>query len=58
MCVTGSDVTMVAWGTQVHVLREVVKLAQENLNVSCELIDLRTLMPWDLEAVAEVTADV
>ncbi|XP_014679652.1 PREDICTED: 2-oxoisovalerate dehydrogenase subunit beta, mitochondrial-like [Priapulus caudatus] len=49
----GTDVTMVAWGTQVHVLREVARLAQEKLNVSCELIDLQTLMPWDIETVAE-----
>ena len=51
----GSDVTMVAWGTQVHVMREVLNLAQEKLNVSCELIDLKTILPWDIETVANVS---
>ncbi|XP_069130568.1 2-oxoisovalerate dehydrogenase subunit beta, mitochondrial-like [Argopecten irradians] len=49
--VEGSDVTMVGWGTQVHVLREVAQLAQEKLNVSCELIDLRTILPWDQDTI-------
>ncbi|ELT94594.1 hypothetical protein CAPTEDRAFT_225843 [Capitella teleta] len=49
----GSDVTVIGWGTQLHVLREVCNMAQEKLNVSCELIDLRTILPWDLETVAK-----
>ena len=51
---TGSDITMVAWGTQVHVLHEVASLAREKLDVSCELIDLRTIQPWDQDTVVEV----
>ncbi|KAJ8314650.1 hypothetical protein KUTeg_006800 [Tegillarca granosa] len=51
--IEGDDVTLVGWGTQVHVLRDVVTMAQEKLNVSCELIDLRTILPWDLETVAK-----
>jgi len=49
--VEGNDATLLAWGTQVHVLREVCQMAQDNLNISCELIDLRTLLPWDQETV-------
>ncbi len=49
---------MVAWGTQLHVMREVANMAQEKLNVSCELIDLRTLLPWDVDTVAEVHVQV
>jgi len=45
--VEGSDVTLLGWGTQVHVLREVVNMARDQLGVSCELIDLRTIVPWD-----------
>ena len=45
---------MVAWGTQLHVLREVANMAQEKLGVSCEVIDLRTILPWDVDTVAEV----
>ena len=33
----GSDVTLIGWGTQVHVLHEVADLAQEKLGVSCEV---------------------
>lgn len=47
----GDDVTIIGWGTQVHVLREVCQLAQDKLNVSCELIDLMTILPWDKETV-------
>ncbi|XP_068021269.1 2-oxoisovalerate dehydrogenase subunit beta, mitochondrial [Melanerpes formicivorus] len=50
---TGSDVTMVAWGTQVHVIKEVASMAQEKLGVSCEVIDLRTILPWDTETVCK-----
>jgi len=49
--IEGSDVTLLGWGTQVHVLREVANMAQEQLGVSCELIDLRTIVPWDEETV-------
>lgn len=52
--VLGSNVTMVSWGTQIHVLREVAKMAQEKLGVSCELIDLRTILPWDEETILKV----
>lgn len=54
----GSDVTMVAWGTQVHVLREVAQLAQEKFNVSCELIDLKTILPWDKDTICEASTTV
>lgn len=47
----GNDVTMIAWGTQVHVLREVAQMAHEKMGVSCEVIDLRSILPWDFETV-------
>ena len=34
----GSDVTLIGWGTQVHVLKEVADIAQEKLGVSCEVL--------------------
>ncbi|XP_061529821.1 2-oxoisovalerate dehydrogenase subunit beta, mitochondrial isoform X2 [Phycodurus eques] len=49
----GSDVTLIAWGTQVHVMKEVAQMAQEKLGVSCEVIDLRTILPWDVETVCK-----
>ena len=30
-------------------------MASDQLGVSCELIDLRTIMPWDLETIAQVS---
>ena len=33
----GGDVTLIGWGTQAHVLKEVADLAQEKLGVSCEV---------------------
>ena len=50
----GSDVTVVGWGTQIHVLRDVCKMAKDELGVNCELIDLRTILPWDEETVIKV----
>jgi 2-oxoisovalerate dehydrogenase E1 component beta subunit len=47
----GSDVTLVGWGAQVHVLNKACDLAAKE-GISCELIDLRTIMPWDVDAIA------
>lgn len=35
-------------------MREVANMAQEKLGVSCELIDLQTILPWDVETVCKV----
>jgi len=49
----GSDVTIVAWGSQVLVSQDAARLAEEQLGVSIEIIDLQTLQPWDAETVAK-----
>lgn len=49
----GTDVTVLGWGTQVHVLQEVVQMAEKIFKISCELIDLRTILPWDLDTIAK-----
>jgi len=49
--IEGSDVTLIGWGTQVHVLREVAQIAEEKLGISCEVIDLVSVLPWDKETV-------
>lgn len=87
----GTQITLVGWGTQVHVLLAASKMAKEvrsrsrlmhvasatkcvellaaptflnaimfflgggwqKLNVSCEVIDLRTLLPWDVATVEQ-----
>ncbi|CAL7934046.1 unnamed protein product [Xylocopa violacea] len=49
----GDAVTLVGWGTQVHVLLEVADLVQEKLDASCEVIDLVSILPWDTELVCK-----
>lgn len=49
---TGKDVTVVGWGGQMLVLKKAVELVAAE-GISCELIDLRTLLPWDVEAVTK-----
>ena len=51
---SGNAVTLIGWGTQVHVLQEVADLVQGKLGVSCEVIDLVSILPWDVETVTEV----
>jgi len=46
----GADVTIVTWSKMVHVAGEAAVLADE-AGVSLEVIDLRTLWPWDRDAV-------
>ena len=52
--ITGTDVTLVGYGAQIQVFREVREMAKDQLGVSCEIIDLRTLLPWDVDTVAKV----
>ena len=45
---SGSDVTLVTWSRTAQTAIEAVKQAK---NISVELIDLRTIWPWDRETV-------
>jgi 2-oxoisovalerate dehydrogenase E1 component beta subunit len=47
----GKDVTLVAYGTQVNVMLSAAHRAHRELGVDCEVIDLRTILPWDVDAV-------
>ncbi|CAM9586399.1 unnamed protein product [Ascophyllum nodosum] len=47
----GTDVTLVGWGAQLRVMSEACDEAAEE-GISCEVIDLRTIMPWDFETVS------
>jgi 2-oxoisovalerate dehydrogenase E1 component len=45
----GNEMTIVTYGLCVHWAKQIL----EELNISADLIDLRTLLPWDKEAVAK-----
>ncbi|WP_087720153.1 alpha-ketoacid dehydrogenase subunit beta [Salinicola salarius] len=47
----GSDITLLAWGAQMEVIEQAAEMAEKS-GISCELIDLRTIVPWDIETVA------
>ena len=47
----GTDITLLAWGAQMEIMEKAAEMAS-NEGISCEIIDLRSLLPWDLETVA------
>jgi len=47
----GKDVTVVSWGQQVLVAQLAAKEVAEQDGIDCEVIDLRTLLPWDVPTV-------
>ena len=48
----GSDITLVAWGAQVEILQEAAQKALSH-GVSCEIIDLQSILPWDRETICQ-----
>lgn len=46
----GKDISLLAWGAQVEVIEKAAALAAE-IGISCEIIDLRSILPWDNETV-------
>lgn len=46
----GSDITLVSWSKQVHAVTQAAE-SLATLGVSAEVIDLRTIWPWDQQAV-------
>ncbi|MDG1081282.1 MAG: transketolase C-terminal domain-containing protein [Porticoccaceae bacterium] len=48
----GTDITLVGWGAQMIQLNKAAELVAKE-GVSCEVIDLCTLLPWDRETVAD-----
>ena len=47
----GTDVTILGWGAQMEVIDQAVERAEKE-GISCEVIDLRSILPWDVETVA------
>ena len=50
----GSDVTLVAWGNTVE--KSLEALTEIGDEISVDLIDLRSIVPWDREAIEESVA--
>ena len=48
----GTDVTIVSYGMQLRQVRMAVSRAEE-VGISCEVIDLRTIVPWDRKTVLD-----
>lgn len=46
----GSDITIVGYGMQTRRMIIAAELAKKD-GISCELIDLRTILPWDVDTV-------
>lgn len=48
----GKDITLLAWGAQMEILEKAAQMAQ-NDGISCEIIDLRSILPWDAQTVSD-----
>ena len=47
----GNDITVLAWGAQMEIAEKAAEMAA-NEGISCEIIDLRSILPWDVETIA------
>ena len=48
----GNDLTLVTWGAMVPICEDAAKDAAEN-GIDVEIVDLRSVLPWDAAAVVE-----
>lgn len=47
----GKDVTIVSYGQPLYICLDAIQRAEQDLGITVELIDLRTIYPWDKETV-------
>ncbi|KAF2719222.1 thiamine diphosphate-binding protein [Polychaeton citri CBS 116435] len=50
---SGSDVTIISYGTPLYTCQAAVVAAERDIKCSVELIDLRAIYPWDRPAIFE-----
>lgn len=48
----GDKVTVLAWGAQMEIIEKAAKMAEDD-GISCEIIDLRSILPWDVDTVVQ-----
>ncbi|ODQ66830.1 Thiamin diphosphate-binding protein [Nadsonia fulvescens var. elongata DSM 6958] len=48
----GNDLTIIGYGTQLYHISRAVEIAEKEFGISCEIIDLRTIIPWDKATLA------
>lgn len=49
----GKDVTIISYGTPLYTCSAAITAAEKDFGCSVELIDLRTIYPWDRETILE-----
>jgi 2-oxoisovalerate dehydrogenase E1 component beta subunit len=47
----GSDITLATWGAMVYTAAEAAQKVEDEEGISVEIVDLRTLQPWDRKTV-------
>jgi 2-oxoisovalerate dehydrogenase E1 component beta subunit len=50
---SGKDLTIVSYGTPLYTCGAAIAAAEKDFGCSIELIDLRTIYPWDRETILE-----
>lgn len=50
---TGSDVTIISYGAPLYTCQAAIVAAEKDFDIKVELIDLRTLYPWDRPTILE-----
>lgn len=49
----GKDVTIISYGHPLYTCSSAIAAAEKDLNISIELLDLRTLYPWDRQTILQ-----
>merc|ERR1712130_312185 len=52
----GNDLTIIGWGAHLQVIQLAADKAASEDGISCEIIDLQTILPWDEQIIMESVA--